>query len=426
MAGTRGLSQFKGKQLNDKIMRNRHFDSANKISENYIEIDWNSHRETLVDTKVDVFVQSNGHDVSGVNSLELASLAGSPVAVDNNTEGVVLGERVELRQTGTEDFPFIDVDGDRVYGRVRHDETDPLNPKFVLDFFSMADDGTGTGTEVETPYTFGTGSSVDFRYIKRTNLSVIPVDALVNGGSGFVEGATDANAYMNLNQLMVDLYGASGTLDNDGNANLSTSIIKQIADEITARTEADQAILDNYASTEVGKGASLLGVVLDTEGNYVASDVQGVLTELAERLAYQEANGGAEVEDARTRDLESANGYFKVGDFGTLENRLVDAETSTDTALHDFETRVTKLETEDEEEVYEAVGGETSYMLVNGVAKPKTVLMFINGQAQAPGINFDYIYDTNGQIAGFDFAPDVLEVHEGRPDVVFVKYKKIL
>lgn len=370
MAGTRGLAQFKGKQLNAGIMRDRHFDEANKINERFIDIDFNAHRETLEDTKIDVFSQVNDKEVAGLGKLDITSdLGGKTISTGVGVEGVVPDVRVELRQKGSEDFPFIDEDGDRVYGRITEDAG-----VVTLNFFSEV-------AGVEAPYTFAVDSSnMDFRYTLRTNMSVIPVDAIINGGSGFVEGATDANAYMNLIQLMKDVYGTSGTLDNDGNTNLVKDIVTQIADEINARTEADTEILENFASTVDGKGANLVGVEVDVNGNYVGVTVQEVLTELAARTVATE---------------------------------------------NDLNDRVGKLETENEEEVFEALGGETTYSLVKGIAKPNTVLLAINGQIQAPGINFTYVKNLDGNITGFDFEPDVLEVVNGVPDVLFVQYKKV-
>lgn len=378
MAGTRGLAKFKGAQLNGKIMRDRHFDESSKINEKYIDIDFHDHREILEDTKIDVFSQVNDKAVAGLTEVDItADLGGKPQAAAD-TEGVVTGQRIDLRVNGTEDFPFIDADGDRVYGKVEYilSPDNGVTPdQAILKFYSEE-------AGVETPYTFAADApNMDFRYILRTNMSVIPVDAILNGGAGFVEGATDANAYMNLTQLMKDVYGATGTLDNDGNANLTTNIVKQIADEINARTLADTTMLSNFAATEDGKGANLIGVEVDTEGHYIGTTVQQVLTELAAKVKANQDG------------------------------------------LHD---RVVKLETKLDEEVYEAVGGESEYMLVNGRAEDKSVLLFINGQLQAPGINFNYIKNAEDEITGFDFAPDVLEVVEGVPDVLFVKYNKIL
>ncbi|RAI85692.1 hypothetical protein DET54_12149 [Paenibacillus pabuli] len=409
MAGTRGIARFRGEQLNNKLMRNNHFDVANKINEKYVDIDFHAHREILEDTKIDVLVQKNGAVVgAGVNFIDITNdILNTNVAVDSSTEGTVVGVAIQLRKNGTEDFPLIDEDGDRVYGKVRE-----TTGKYFLDFFSEVN-----GAEVA--YTFTEAETIDFKYITRTNLSVIPVDAIVNGGAGFVADAVDAEAYMNLRQLMKDIYGGAGTLDNDGNANLGTSVVTQIANEVQARTDADTLIRSDLASTAALKGASLVGVIVDA--NYTGVTVQAVLSNLASRLKSTEdlTSGIAD------READSANGYFQAGDFGTAEGRIVDLEAVADAEFKAQADRLDKLEGEEEEVVYEAVGGETEYVFLNGLAKPKTVLLFINGQVQTPGINFEYLTNADGEIRGVNFAPETLKVVEGTPDVLYIKYKRL-
>lgn len=414
MAGTRGIATLRGDQLRAKVLRDYHFDEDNKINENKVDIKFHDHREVLEDTKIDVFVQANNKTVAGLPEIVVTSDVGArPVALDTTTEGVVLTEKVQIRATGT-DSPIGDLDSDVVYGRLVENAG-----VFTLKFYSMV-------TGAEAPYTFAVGAgNVDYRFVVRTNLSVIPVDAIVKGGAGFVEGATDAKAYMNLIQLMKDVYGGSGTLDNDGNANLGTHIVKQISDEATARGLADTAIRNDIASTATGKGASLVGVV--TDPNYTGVTVQAALSNLALRLKGIEG----QTFGLADRDAATVNGFFTVGDFGTAEGRIEDLEEVADETFKAHADRLVKLETEDEEEVYEAIGGETGYDLVNGIAKPKTVLMSLNGAIQAPLVNFMYRTDGNGNITGFDFAPDTLKVGEDAggnavPDVLFVKYKKVL
>lgn len=409
MAGTRGIARFRGEQLNNKLMRNKHFDVANKINEQYLDIDFHAHREILEDTKIDVFVQKNAVAVgAGVSFVDItADILNTVVAVDSITEGTVVGVAIELRKNRTQDFPFIDSDGDRVYGKVRED-----GGQFFLDFFSEV-------SGAEAAYTFTEAVTIDYKYITRTNLSVIPVDAIVSGGAGLVADAVDAEAYMNLRQLMKDLYGGAGTLDNDGNANLGTAIVTQIANEVQARTDADTLIRNDLASTAAGKGASLISVV--TDANYTGVTVQTVLSNLASRLKATE-NLTAGISD---REVDSDNGYFQAGDFGMAEGRIVDLETVADAEFKAQSDRLDKLEGEDEEEVYEAVSGETEYLFLNGQAKPKTVLLFINGQVQTPSINFEYLTEANGDIKGVNFSPETLKVTDGIPDVLYIKYKRL-
>ena len=409
MAGTRGIAAFRGEQLRARTLRDAHFDTNNKINENKIDLKWADHREILESTKIDVFVQSNDKAVAGLAEIDVTADVGvRPVSTGLTVEGVVLGEKVQVRKVGT-DSPIGDSDADVVYGRLTENAG-----TFTLKFYSIEND-------VETPFTFAAGvDNVDYRFVVRTNLSVIPVDAIINGGAGFVEGATDAKAYMNLIQLMKDVYGGAGTLDNDGNANLAKSIVTQIADEAKARADADTEIRNDLKSTTATEGAALVGVV--TNPNYTGITVQAVLTDLASRLKGAEdlTSGLAD------RDADTANGYFKAGDFGTAEGRIEDLEDKADAAFKAQADRLNKLETEDQEEVFEATGGETEYLLVNGPAKDKSVLLFLNGAVQAPGINFEYKRDVNGKIVGLNFAPETLKVIDGVPDVVFVKYKKIL
>lgn len=409
MAGTRGIAKFETYQLRNGLMRDGHFDVNHKINEDKIDIQWAEHREILEATKIDVFVQKNGVNVgAGTNTVEItADILNKNIAADG-VEGIVLDVPVVLRKNGSVDFPFIDADGDKVYGKVRHEST---GDKFFLDFYSLEGQ-----PEVETAYTFADAVVVDYKYVTRTNLSVIPANAIVNAGSAFVEGATDAEAYMNLNQLMKDLYGASGSLDNDGSANLGKSVLEQITDEVTARTSAVQAVRNDLTSTDAGKGATIVGVI--TDPNYSGANIQAVLSNLASRLTGVENGGGAEVEATHTRDTASANGYFAQKTVADLEARIVDVETVVDTELKahaddiaDHETRVAKLENQDDRYAVIATAGQTQVILPGGKkAKLNSLFFSLNGALQAPAINYAELLDgTSSAVIGIELAPDALE-----------------
>lgn len=404
MAGTRGIARFRGEQLNNKLLRNQHFDEANKIAEKYIDLQFHNHREILEDTKIDVFVQVNEKEVAGSTQLDVSGDIGTrAVSTGDKVEGVLLTEKVQLRVTGT-DSPIGDSDSDVVYGRLEESKG-----SYLLRFYSVE------GGK-EQPYTFAAkADKIDYRFVIRTNLSVIPPDAIIQGGSGFVEGATDAKAYMNLIQLMKDVYGSTGTLDNDGNSNLEVSLQGQISQEVQDRKDADQAIQDRLASAA---GAQLIGVA--TDSNYSGVTLQAALSNVAKRLKSSEEL----MSGMSDRDADSASGYFKAGAYGNAEGRILDLEKAADAAFKALSVKVGTIEAAAEEEVFEAAGGETEYTLKKGKAKDKTVRLAINGQLQTPGINFTYIKDEGGLITGFNFTPDTLKVVENVPDVLFIQYQK--
>lgn len=408
-APTRGLIGFRGEQIRGKSLRDSHFDVNNKINEDKIDIDWLAHTETLAAKKIDVFVQVNGKNASGLDTLDVTTDIGAvPVATSDTVEGVVLEQLVQLRVSGTDDTPIADADGDPVYGKLVFTAGTP--DKYELKFYSKVGG-------VETAYVMPSNTTVDFKYGLRTNLLNAPVNALVNGGLGFVEGATDAKAYLNIQQLVKDLYGAAGHTDNDGNGNL--------VDEGYGKSlyERIQNFISALAATTNGKGASLIGVIADS--NYTGATVQDVLADLADRLTYQEQNGGAEVEAARGRDAASPNGYFPQQNFTTLEQRLVNAENITDAQLKLQSDAINKINTEDTQEVYEtSVGGETTYTFVKGLGKKDSVFLSYNGQVQPPGLSFTEILDAQDKVTGVQLGSALEVGADGTKDFIHVWYKK--
>lgn len=415
MAGTRGIAKVRGGQIQDATMRDINFDSANPLAENKVNINWANHKEALAATKVDVWVQVNNKDASGLNQIDVTSaLSPGTIATGENVEGIVLERIVEVRKAGSADTPIFDADGDVVYGKLAHS-----TGVFTLKFYS-------TVGGVETAFTMPATTNVDFRYALRTNLSVLPKDAILNGGASFVEEAVDVKAFLNLTQLMKDLYGASGTLSNDGNAHLAKDLVTQISEEATARTNADKAIRDDIASSADGKGAELVGV--QSDANYTGANAQEVLSNLASRTKWLEENGGAEVTATHTREAATANNYFaqKTGGdaFASLEARLNEIENVVDAQADFAHDAVNRLDSEDDEAVFEAVGGETQWLFTGGVkAKEKGCILFINGMAQAPGINMSRVLEGGtGYVLGFNFAPETLTAG----DVCYAVFKKVI
>jgi hypothetical protein len=63
-----------------------------------------------------------------------------------------------------------------------------------------------------------------------------------------------------------------------------------------------------------------------------------------------------------------------------------------------------KLEGENDEHAFEAVGGETSIGLPSGKkAKPKTLRVALRGAIQAPVLNYSVNTDAQNNITGIEF-----------------------
>jgi hypothetical protein len=377
------ISRIRGEQIKQEVLKNVHIAADAAIAESKLDINWANHyQQALITKKVVDFVQVNGTDVGGATSVDVTALGIIPAGVPNvnsdplSGEGVIIDapkNKVPIRDSVSGD-PVLDEHGHEVYGRMVFE-----NGAFVVKFFT---DEAG----VETAFTMPAGQKIDWQYAKRFNLDT--VSEMFAANEKFVEGAADATAHLNINQLAKDLYGASFSLDRDGNANLATSLVDQIANEVQARQNADQAIRDDLASTAAGKGANLIGVE-DLAGKFTATTVEGVLKEIDDaldaeaqartdadqairddlastaaanggakrvgvssdagltgatvedvlkdlnaRLTSQESGGGAEVTETHDREVASANGYFaaKTGDqaFASLEDRLLDIETVVD------------------------------------------------------------------------------------------------
>jgi hypothetical protein len=399
---TRGLRTIRAAQIAPTELRDSNFDSANPIDENKVAIQWANHTEILQNKKIDVFVQVNNKSIAGVSALDVSTDVGvRPVSTDGNTEGVVLPDKVIIRKNGTPDTPVADAQGNPVYGKLTES-----SGSYTLSFYSMVG-------STETEYTGGAGEAIDFKFAVRTNLFNIPVDALINSGSGFVEGATDAKAYNNILQLVKDVYGNSGHADNDGNANLTdegygASLYDRIQNFIAA-----------LAATTNNNGAHLIGVVPNAQ--YTGATVQDVLNNLAARIAANTA----EITTARDRSA-SANGYFTADTFSSVDARLEDSEDKTDAALKSLSDRAAALESQEPDEVVveaDGSGTQTSFALPSP-AKVKSVRVYHNGIMQAPELNYDRILNGAGNCTSVTIPTALGIAKHGIPDSLYITYDK--
>jgi C4-type Zn-finger protein len=151
-------------------------------------------------------------------------------------------------------------------------------------------------------------------------------------------------------------YGASlvGVQDAANNYTATTvegalaEIYGNLQTEIANRTSADTAIRDDFASTVVGEGASLVGIQ-DAAGNFTATTVEGALQEIASSVASNDT--------ALRNDLASTlNGYgaslVGVEDAAsnftatTIEGVLAEVYTNYTNADAGFDSRITVNEGE--------------------------------------------------------------------------------
>lgn len=325
------LIKIRGEQIQAEALTNAHIAANAAIDESKINVDWAVHySNALAIKKLLDYVQKNGIAVeAAVSSIDNIIDAANPKADDNGTDlGVIVTDndlkdknKVIVRNNVTGE-PVDDGAGGEVFGRVTWDAA--LNDAaggFKLSFYKSD----------ETVYTFATAETVDIQYIQRFNLR--DVDEAFSMNEKFVDGAADITAHLNIEQLAIDLYGEAA-LDRDGQGNgvgvkgssvkdqlnnlyvtddaakgakligvLADGVIaKNVADaivelnggldaEATARTNANTAIVNDLASTETAKGASLVGVE-DIAGKFTATTVEGVLTELQTNIETTSSSGG--------------------------------------------------------------------------------------------------------------------------------------
>lgn len=344
------ITRIRGGQIHDhtidgiKIqlgaLLNEHFASNAAIHESKLDINWESHTEILQNKKIVDYVQVNKTDVSGVSSIDVTALSIIPntdeavLSDPLSGEGIIVDEpknRIILRDSITGD-PVLDQHGHEVFGRIKKDEAEN---KFIVHFYTNEND-------VETPFTMPEGQKIDWQYARRFNL--LTINEMFAANEKFVEGAADATAHLNIEQLAKDLYGSVFSLDRDGNGNLEKSVALQISEEIirakqaefdlqtnidgeaAARIAADNSIINDLSSTSTGKGSSLVGF---SNSEFTAKTVEEAIIELGTRVTGVEGGGsetGTEVVNARSSTVKSADGGTTPKVFNSLDARLEEIE----------------------------------------------------------------------------------------------------
>jgi hypothetical protein len=326
-----------GDKIKQNVLTNEHIAENAAIHESKLDINWASHGQDILETKKVVdFVQVNKTEVSGLNSINLNDLnifnGNNPAHVLSDPlsgEGIIIDSpknKVVLRNSVTGE-PVLNEDNLEIFGRMFFDED---AQSFIVNFYV---DNNGSEVSVTMP----NNTTIDWQYAQRFNLQT--VNEMFAANEKFVEGAADATAHLNIEQLAKDVYGSNFSLDRDGNGNLAKSLLEQLQDEISTRqsedariesaieqealdrANADTVIRNDFASTMVGKGASMIGVE-DADGHFDSENLEGVLKELAEQI---DAVSGLEpTEIVNARKSTSLTGTEVVYD--TLDERLEASE----------------------------------------------------------------------------------------------------
>lgn len=467
------ISRIRGEQIRQNVLTNTHIAEGAAIHETKLDVNWASHYSGALESKkVSDFVQVGNKVVGDATEFNLttAGVLQGDAAIATSagaTEGVITDapyNKAVIRDSVTGDS-FLDELDNEVYGRIVHDGVD-----FKLFFYSAQG-------ESEVAFTMPTGAEIDFQYMERFNLKT--VSELFAANEKFVAGAADVTAFQNIHQLATDIYGAGYSLDRDGEGNLTVSLKEMIEKEITDREEAISAHkAELLAAGEAGKGANLIGIE-DLANAFTAVTVEGALQELEARVKQVENSGGEEVEAAHSSDLtgehatlderleadileiiqqltnesqravaaEEANAQAIV----TESERAVAAEEALGLRATELETEVTDARGSQESldlrldqalnedgslkvgtqihshfrARYQATGGEAEVLLTafNKTDLPifqvgdDSLEVFINGQLQEPGLN--YQEGENGDKVIFDLGDGTtLEP----TDIVQVKY----
>lgn len=263
------LLKIRGEQIQNGAIVNAHLGEA--IQESNLAINWNAHTEILQDRKVVDWVQLNALAAGGQSSLDVTAQIGAstPRATSSGSEeGVIVDtpkNRVMIRDNETGD-PLLDAQDREIYGRLTYDA---VGGAFTLSFYV-------NNGGVDESVTLPAGAVIDVQYRRRFNLLSVSEEFAAN--EKWVDGAADVTAHLNIQQLARDLYGATYSLDRDGEPNRD----RGVGEEVTAARGAYPTLSDRLAAL----GSDAAGVATDLRTYTAELDDAGVLR----GFAVSEAN----------------------------------------------------------------------------------------------------------------------------------------
>lgn len=235
---------IRGDQLRPGIIEDIHI--KDKLSESVLNINWSGHgSEMLSSKKVLDYIQVDNLTFSAAALDVTAQITAPPVTSGSTDEGVPSDapyNKVIIRDHATGE-PVLDADGKQVFGRLTFDST---TSKWTLTL-QTTDAG---GTEVD--FIPSGALVVDVQYLRRFNLNTVA--ELFAANEKWVDGAADVTAHLNIEQLAKDLYGASFSLDRDGQANRDISVGDELAQARNSTIYGSKASLKDRldaAETEI-------------------------------------------------------------------------------------------------------------------------------------------------------------------------------
>lgn len=336
------FNQIRGSQIQPGVLKDAHFANDAAISESKLNIDWNSRGDEILAKKLVVdYVQVNGKAVaSNSGSIDVSGqITGTPATTDSAKGPVTQSSKnkVILRDAVTGD-PLIGSDGHEVYGRLTE-----AAGVYTVTFYSK--DTLG----VEQPHTVADATTIDFQYPSRFDFLTVAENFAAN--EKFVDGASDVSARLDLQQIAKDLFGGGYVYDHDGESNRVKPLSQELAEEVTARGNADTALqgeidavesdLATYKSDNNAAVATLAGRVSTAETDI--DNLEGRATDL--EVEVQAARGGQANVNARLTGIET-NVSTNASDIADVNTDLQDYKTANDARVLTAESEIDDLQSE--------------------------------------------------------------------------------
>lgn len=236
------FNKVRGSQIRESVITNLHISENAAIAESKLDIDWASHSNEILSSKLLVdFVQVNEYTIpadSDVVTLEAGTVSAAPES-ESGKKGAVIESgknKVILRKKETGE-PIISTDGFEVYAELGH-----TGDAYTLTLFAN-----------EVSYVPTEDIIVDFQFPQRFDL--LDVIETFASNEKFVDGASDVSTRLDLTQIIKDAFGLSYDLTQDGEGKRPQSIVAELADQtrgLVNRTVRASVVIDEVVIARAG------------------------------------------------------------------------------------------------------------------------------------------------------------------------------